>query len=486
MCIRDSIEPINKMWHTGSYQAFPSRYGFIPIFFALIILAEAFSVIQSKKHCQVLIKTQAVLPIFVLVLLTGVIGIWLLKYKFVEMTSYLRTLWISSTSLKYLLYFLIPSIFCCILVMIFYHKRFFTQIIATILIGTSVLYTCLFTGSVFIGSASKTDIFYQPILDLSGKIQEEGIYRVKNDKKYFDVNLVGAMGYATLNHYTSLISKDYLYCLKKLGYSSYWMEMNSSGGTILTDAILANKYIITTRESEALSDEILYQNPLFSLKKNPIILPFGFSISLSDISELSYLEGDSRMDIQEDLFQKLFSSNESFVEEYDPIYTQNIELWTGEQTTITNLGYEQNGVLFYEFNVEEKQTLYFDCFHELSTNLRETIYNSFNIYVNGKLCESYYPSQKNNGLLELGTFENEKVSVTIEVLKDVTAKSFGVFGMKWEPLLENISQVQSANLFKKGNKIEGTITVTSKEQYLFLPLPYDDGYNCLLYTSRCV
>ena len=83
---------------------------------------------------------------------------------------------------------------------------------------------------------------------------------MKNDKKYFDVNLVGAMGYATLNHYTSLISKDYLYCLKKLGYSSYWMEMNSSGGTILTDAILANKYIITTRESEALSDKILYQN----------------------------------------------------------------------------------------------------------------------------------------------------------------------------------------------------------------------------------
>ena len=33
------VEPIHKMWHMGSYQAFPMRYGFITVFLGLALYA---------------------------------------------------------------------------------------------------------------------------------------------------------------------------------------------------------------------------------------------------------------------------------------------------------------------------------------------------------------------------------------------------------------------------------------------------------------
>ena len=47
------------------------------------------------------------------------------------------------------------------------------------------------------------------------------------DKKYFDVNMVGALGYNSLSHYASFTNESYMFTMKKLGYSSYWMEVNS-------------------------------------------------------------------------------------------------------------------------------------------------------------------------------------------------------------------------------------------------------------------
>ena len=46
------IEPINLMWHTGSYMSFPARYGFIPVFIGLLLAAkdlEKFKEANAKK-----------------------------------------------------------------------------------------------------------------------------------------------------------------------------------------------------------------------------------------------------------------------------------------------------------------------------------------------------------------------------------------------------------------------------------------------------
>ena len=46
------IEPINKMWHTGSYQAFPARYGYITVFLGLIIAADMLNDFNQKNTVE--------------------------------------------------------------------------------------------------------------------------------------------------------------------------------------------------------------------------------------------------------------------------------------------------------------------------------------------------------------------------------------------------------------------------------------------------
>ena len=84
----------------------------------------------------------------------------------------------------------------------------------------------------------------------------------------------------------------------------------------------------------------------------------------------------------------------------------------------------------YRIDVTGTESLYFDCFDKTTTALKEDINDSFDVTVNGVKVEVNYPTQKNNGLLYLGTFTDERVQVTVSVHKNVTARSFGLFGVK--------------------------------------------------------
>ena len=132
--------------------------------------------------------------------------------------------------------------------------------------------------------------------------------------------------------------------------------------------------------------------------------------------------------------------------------------------------------LLYTIPVEGTQTLYFDCFHELSNNLVEPINSSFDVYVNGSLVQSKYPSQSSNGLLVLGTFTDETVVVKVDVRKNVIAKSFGVFGIKLDTLTKHMDNKTAVSLEQKRNTITGTVDAMGENQYLFLPIGYVNGF----------
>jgi hypothetical protein len=146
---------------------------------------------------------------------------------------------------------------------------------------------------------------------------------------------------------------------------------------------------------------------------------------------------------------------------------------------------EQAGTVSYVINVEGTQTLYFDCFDKLTNHLTEPINGSFNIYVNGESIESSYPKKNDNGLLNLGTYTDETVDIEVNVLKDVCAQSFGVSGLNLNTLKTAVSQAHTANLKQSGNTIIGTANANGESQYLFLPLPYDDGYSITVNDQQC-
>jgi uncharacterized membrane protein YfhO len=479
------LEPINKMWHTGSYQSFPVRYGYMPIFIGLILLAECISSLNRNSNGLQTNYNSTGSVITAAIALIAVIfcAYTILRYEFKTVTVYTMTLWGDQNSFKRLFLFAMAVGFVYLILMLQFHYHQVKKPLFSIFLCVLTVVEAVFYSSVYIGSAGSNAQYYTPIMDLSDHINDDSLYRVKMKEKYFDVNLVGSMGYNSLSHYTSLTSKQYMFAMKKLGYSSYWMEVNSNGGTKLTDALLGNKYIIT-RTDDVIEEQMntgktknpVYSNGLYSIVKNDNDTPFGFVMKSDNISKLKNLPNFMRLQLQQYLFETAFSTKQELIQQYQPTSMTNVTLKKDDNYKFLLNNQGNVGNIRYEIAVHGTQTLYFDCFDQLTNQLYEHINSSFSITVNGRMLEIEYPTQPQNGLVCLGTFTDEIVVVDIGVLRNVYAKSFGIAGLKEDVLSSALASVSKADLHQSGNSISGTAAAEEDGEYLFLPVSYSKGF----------
>lgn len=472
------IEPINKMWHTGSYQAFPARYGYMTALLGLLFLAKAISDL-NREEGRFLHQDWPGISIGIFLFASmSLVAYLLLYYRYRDLSVYTRTLWLDENAVLYFLLFTVLAILCYYLILYLYRHQYLTKKYFSLFLLLLACCESVFSGSVFIGSAANPVSFYSSVFDLKDKIDDTDLYRVKNGHKYFDVNLLGGINYPTLNHYTSLTDEDFMFAMKRMGYSSYWMEVSSHGGTELTDALWGNRYTIKREYETTDRDHILYQNDRYALVKNQELMSFGTVIQSDNISELKDLPSMTRREIQQYLFTKVFGSEEQLTEEYEPSSTTNLFVYdTGSQMELVRENSEKDGDLEYHILVEGTQTLYLDCFDQVTNHLTEPAYKSLRVSVNDETVAYQYPTQQENGLLNLGTFTDETVDIRVSVLRDFHAKSFGVFGMNLETLDAAEASAPKVQLTQNGNSISGTVQASGNHPYLLLPLSYQKGYS---------
>ena len=80
-------------------------------------------------------------------------------------------------------------------------------------------------------------------------------------------------------------------------------------------------------------------------------------------------------------------------------------------------------------------------------------------------------------MLCLGTFENEKVDISVSVLKDGSTDSFGVFGMDLDKLSTLNDSVKPADIKINGDTITAEATADNNNQMLLLSIPYNKGFD---------
>lgn len=468
------IEPINKMWHFGSYQCFPCRYAFMTLFMGIEIVASNldlyFAEYKEKKNAiigNILAISIAIFAIF-------------FQVKFVDekidsLDQYASTLWADSTSFEAILrYYFIIILLVSIVFAILRIKRI-QKVGFSLSFLTLLLVDASFSMRIYAIPPSRDTNNFQEYFELSNKIEDDNFYRVKTTNKIADVNLIGALGYNSIGHYTSLTEEDYMFTMKKLGYSSYWMEVGTHGGTKFTDALLVNKYTIG---SGVASDAYLTTDH-FSIYQNKV-LPFGIATS-SDLKNEEELKEDTRANMQEHIYQALFGG-----ESLHTVYSYEVE---GIEDNSKEDYYHikpisSRAYLTYNINVTDSQTLYFECFDKYSNNLNEPINGSFNIRVNGSYKAFNYPSQNNNGVVDLGTYENQTVKVEVQVLKEVNCRSLSVYGINNKVFDKMINDTKGANLLAKGDKIYGSYDNDDGAKYLFVSLPYSKGYKAKINGKR--
>lgn len=432
-------DPVNKLWHMGSYQAFPARYGYMPVFFGLWFLARGLDAParQSKRSKG---------PIFLLPALglSGLAGIWLLWAHFQEISSYTSTLWVDETAFRLFAIFWLAALLAVVLACLCQARWG----MAPSRCGCALLAVAIMQGlcqsAVFVGSAANVPA--AAVVELSPP-EEPGLYRVKPQEKICPVNLIGAAGLPTFSHYTSLTGQRFLPAIKKMGYSTYWMESTGSGGTKLSDALLSIRYALTAdlTWASAGNENLGLLVPAGSL---PEELPIG-----------------DRLELQSRLFTALTGNENPAFHPYAPA-----------EGTIEETGGKYRlkaGIYRWEIDVEGPETLYFDAFDQVSTRLREAINDCFQVTVNGRELPPY-PSQRSNGILELGEVQNQRVTVEVRAAWDAELASFGVWGLR-ETAVEELTGALGETSFQfEGGRLSGRADAAGG-QALFLSVPWYQG-----------
>lgn len=467
MCVPVVIEPINKMWHTGSYMSFPARYAFMTIFMGIILCAY---MLEKKYKYRNSIKLYALggLICAAAILLYERVSSGFINEYIDILSNYTKSLGGSEASFKGLCRLLIVSMLCVGTIYFVYRKGWVFKGIFTVFLCAAVAIESLGYIRIYMTTAAErsesTNQLQREVFDLADRIDDDGFYRVKTSAKIFDYNMIGAMGYNSIGHYTSLTDEDYMFTMKRMGYTSVWMEVGTCGGTELTDALLSIGYEISHEKT----DDSIYTFRGYSINPTASSLPLGV-ISDSAFENADIPAQMTRAEVQQYIFREIFGSSEQLIYEYEPSEGEITHL-SGVYTAA------EEDQLIYRVSVEGKQTLYFDCFDKLTNDLSEPIYDSFSVYVNGKPISRSYPYSKENGVLKLGEFEDEKVVIEVNALKDVSCASFGVFGLDTELLESKCAEIRSVGLSEKKNGLTGSVE-TEKASTVFLAVPYEDGFD---------
>ena len=462
------IDPINKMWHFGSYQAFPCRFSFMNTFLFLDLAAMNVNEDQEEKLSWKNL-------VGLIISITGIcLIVWLekvyLSKKLGDLSKYATSLWGNTTSLEALARYYFIILFASLLIYIFYKLKVINKKILGLSIFAFSIIEATFSFKIYMDVPSRSSKNYQEFYEMENMIKDDSFYRVKTNSKIFNVNDLGGVGYNNLGHYTSLTEKNYLFTMKKLGYSSYWMEVGTYGGTSFTDALLLNKYTI----GQGKNDSAKFHCENYFATENKVF-PLGI-ITKTDLSKEKELQEDTRVNMQEKIYQSLIEDERKLHTVYNYTSISGIKDNSENSRTKFSLipGYE--GTINYNIYIEGRQKLYFECFDKYSNSLTEKINKSFQVRCNGYMKSYEYPSQGYNGTLYLGEFNNEHVLVTLELLKSIDCASLNVFSVNEEQLERSIANAKHIDLKynQKRNRFIGEYNL-EEEQYLFLPINYNDG-----------
>ncbi len=477
------FEPINKMWQTGSYMSFPTRYAFITIFLCLSLAFDGMGKVvktgesegtDCKQNWKNELPRYAVSAVFLLISIAYYFFSRSYTKKNVEiMDQYSSTLWGNSQSFEALLSLYAIALLVGVVGFILWRFRLFKPVFLWLSVGVMMLSELYVAPMTYMLTPAHNVDWHQQVVELADQIEDDGFYRVKTDKEYsghdFDVNLMGGLGYNALGHYTSLTKQNYMQTIKRFGYTSYWMEVGNSGGTIVTDALLSIKYQISTQRS----DEDVYQGSYFRISEKEDYLPLGV-VAKRDIISLEKERTDlTRGETQEILYGDFFGTDGITVQELADAKAQNLTVTKeGEKYRLKPKGSNANASLTFTLSLKAASTVYFSAFDENTNALKQAINEKFSVQTNG-YSDSKYPEQKQNGILDLGE-HSKSVTVKIGVKSETLVKEMSVIAVENDKTYDYIAQTPTVDLTVKKGKLRGRYEANGGE-CVFLSIPYDKG-----------
>lgn len=439
------IEPINKMWHFGSYVYFCYRYGFIIVLFLIIGAGYYLTNLDSMKKYPIIVSK--IIPLLLLIITFIVMFVIFYKYRF-RIFLAIDSLTFTRDKIALLSLFIVSLlIFITVLILLFTNKKEsnFTIIFLYIITISQILFNSYFYFNKYDSNYLNNQYnWMEEIYDIN-LLKDK--YYVKETNRILISNYGMVSDIRTFSNFTSLVDKINYETMIKLGYDSYGNDTEAIGGNLFTDIILAQKYIISDRKI----DDSYYNyandidNYLYIYEFSN--LPFGFVIN----NNSSIKNAKNSMEASNIIYNSITNNDNIFdIEKLDALENKCF--------------------------ISGKKRLYLDI--DFNINDKRNNYNLFDIYVNGNLLYQSIPNTNRNGTLYLGEFLDEEVEIKIVSLKENNIKdiNLGILDLqKIDDFLNNYGK--NVDIEFNHNKMIIS-TNGNNNDLLFLPITYLDNYKC--------
>ena len=469
------VEPINRLLHLGSYTGFPYRYGIISFLILMLVGGFYFNSLPTVKNNKI---KQIITIIITSLGSITLIAITKIFYSDIQYAIQKLTLTNNTIALSALfIMFIITFIVALIILLLNKNKNKFTAIMLSILAITNITtMSSLYIGIDYDNERLQND--YRQMIELS-KINSDHFYMKRNSSIMIS-NFGMVSQFRTFCNFSSLINNNNWQTMQRLGYDSFAMDTQSIGGNLFIDTVLGKRYLIS---------DVRIENDYYDFVRNIKDL---YLYEMNNNISFGYLIHEIPQDIRvrnsfefSNIIYNSITNRNNIFEIHENFEFHNVRIkYPTYLYTKMHLTKENDGIGYLQktIDVEGRKEIYLELFYGFDFREKVRNYQSFKISINDEYLRNknndpiLYPNRNRNGVLNLGTFQDEEVTIRLYLQKDTRIKNIalGILDLeKYDYFVSNYGINPDINFNR--NKINITINV-DEERILFLPITYLNGY----------
>jgi uncharacterized membrane protein YfhO len=260
-------------------------------------------------------------------------------------------------------------------------------------------------------------------------LSSEYLYRVKNPDESLNANYSFILERPALSNWTHIIPGSLQKSSSEWGYSTQFTRLLDAGGTVFTDALIGVRDVISCLPQ----DEELYEKVSstqvevdgksveYTWYKCRYSLPFGVPVYANAMFD-SELENRNPVSLQNQMYRSLTGADTEYEQEIAAFLVRRGQLI--DEGAVLEVTEPSSSVKRYSFstNVNGKKALYFNS---QTADMEDGNMSITVLDKDGSRAiavpsvkdtdNTDYPAHFNNNILYLGSYENEKVSVVVDV-----------------------------------------------------------------------
>lgn len=492
------IESINLLWHFGSYIQYPIRNGFI-INFVFAILACMYA--ERMFTTEVAQTEDSNGQGFEWVSLAGLLVTVILFAIFVSIYS--RHPGMEVRSVFHIVLVMMLISFAGYAAVLFWQNGAHYSLSLMILCTELLCYGfIMYGGPTYVTGYSEEPEQERDYIRIATQLKKdfglssEYLYRVKNPDESLNANYSFILERPALSNWTHIIPGSLQKSSSEWGYSTQFTRLLDAGGTVFTDALIGVRDVISCLPQ----DEELYEKVSstevevdgksveYTWYKCRYSLPFGVPVYANAMFD-SELENRNPVSLQNQMYRSLTGADTEYEQEIADFLVRRGQLI--DESAVLEITEPSSQVKRYTFSTEVKgkKALYFNSqtADMEDGNMSITVLDrdgSRAIAVPSikDTDNTDYPAHFNNNILYLGSYENENVSVIVDVDRS-----------KGEDYPVNISQLDLEKLRclcdsyrdfpdehisagKKSISFNASVSEDAGSVVMLLPVAYDEGW----------